>query len=90
MRAFIAEIYIIGHHHKSVAARAVRLTEAPKAATSLVADEVLLVGAGSFLRGYMQDEVTYAEKGQMIPLATGAPVIKVEVVDGKLEYWAEV
>ena len=90
MRAFIAQVYLIGHHHKSVAARAVRLTEAPKAETSLVADEVLLVGDGSFLRGYMQDEVTYAEAGQMIPLATGAPVIKVEVKDGALTYWAEV
>ena len=90
MRAFIAQIYVLGHHHKSVAARAVRLTEAPGTNTALVADDVLLVGAGSFLRGYMQDKVTYAEAGQMIPLATGAPVVHIECVKGEFTYWAEV
>lgn len=77
MRAFDAQVYIVGHHHKLVAARAVKLEEDAKAPTKLRATDSVLVGAGSWLRGYMADEVTYAEAGLMVPLATGAPIIRV-------------
>ena len=75
MRAFTADIYYVAHHHKLVAARAVKLSEATDAETSLVATDSLLVAGGSWLRGYMPNEVTYAEAGLMVPLAMGAPVI---------------
>lgn len=76
MRAFNVHIYLTGHHHKLVAGAAVKLDEAPEAETQLAATDARLVGAGSWLRGFLPDEVTYAEAGMMVPLATGAPIIK--------------
>lgn len=76
MRAFTADIYLIGHHHKLVAGGAVKLTESPDAETQFAATDARLVGAGSWLRGFMPNEVSYAEAGMMVPLATGAPIIK--------------
>lgn len=77
MRAFNADIYLVAHHHKLVAARAVKLNEDPKAPTKLQATDSVLVAAGSWMRGYMLNETTYAEDGLMVPLATGAPIIHV-------------
>lgn len=78
MRAFTAHVYIVAHHHKDVAAAANRLDEDPKAPTHLVATDTRLVSAGSWMRGYMPNEVTYAEDGMMVPLAIGAPIIYVK------------
>lgn len=75
MRAFNAHIYLIGHHHKLTAAAAVKLDEAPEAETQLAATDSRLVAAGSWLRGFVPNEVSYAEAGMMVPLAVGAPVI---------------
>jgi len=75
MRGFNADIYLIGHHHKLVAAGAVKLDEAPEAETHLAATDARLVAAGSWMRGFMPNETTYAEAGMMVPLATGAPII---------------
>ena len=76
MRAFTAHIYLIGHHHKLTAARAVKLDRAPDAETHLAATDSVLVAAGSWLRGFVPGETTYAEAGMLVPLATGAPVIQ--------------
>ena len=81
MRAFTADIYIVAHHHKEVAARAVKLSDNPEHPTHLKATDSLLICAGSWMRSYMPDEVTYAEDGLMVPLATGAPIIQVSVKD---------
>ena len=75
MRAFNAHIYLIGHHHKLVAGAAVKLDEAPEAETQLAATDARLVAAGSWLRGFVPNETSYAEAGMMVPLATGAPII---------------
>lgn len=75
MRAFNAHIYLVGHHHKSVAAAATKLNEALEEATHLQATDARIVSAGSWLRGYMPNEVGYAEDGLMVPLAVGAPYI---------------
>lgn len=76
-RGFPAEVFIIAHHHKLVAARIVKLNENLAEPTQLEASNGLIVCAGSWLRGYMPDMVTYAEEGLMPPLATGAPIIHV-------------
>ncbi|TXH46269.1 MAG: hypothetical protein E6Q97_29890 [Desulfurellales bacterium] len=75
MRGFTADAYVIGHHHKLVAAGAVKLDEAPEAETQLAATDSRLVAAGSWMHGFLPNESTYAEKGMMVPLATGAPII---------------
>lgn len=75
MRAFTADIYLMGHHHKLVAAGAVKLDESPEADTMLAATDARLVAAGSWLRGFLPGESTYAEEGMMVPLVTGAPII---------------
>ena len=81
MRAFNADVFITAHHHKLVAARAVKLSEAPGHDTNLQATDALLVAGGSWMRSYMPDEVTYAEAGMMVPLATGGVVIRIKRKD---------
>jgi hypothetical protein len=81
MRAFTADIYIVAHHHKAVVARAVKLSENDEHETHLRATDSLLVCAGSWMRSYMPNEVTYAEDGLLVPLAIGAPTITVSVKD---------
>lgn len=74
-RAFNAQIYFTAHHHKGGAVPIVKLHEEAEADTSLKATDARLVAGGAWLRGYMPDEVTYAEDGLMVPLAIGAPII---------------
>jgi hypothetical protein len=74
-RGFNAHIYYVAHHHKVGAMGIVKLHEEPEAATRLLATDSRLVVGGSFLKGYMPDEVGYAEDGMMVPLSIGAPVI---------------
>jgi hypothetical protein len=75
MRAFTAHIYIVAHHHKDGAVAATKLDEDAKAPTLLKATDARLVAAGSWMRSYMPDTVTYAEDGMLVPLAVGAPII---------------
>lgn len=76
-RGVTADVYIVAHHHKLVAAGGAKLDENPDAPTSLAATDFRLVGAGSWLRGYMPNESTYAEDGLMSPLAIGAPIVHI-------------
>lgn len=76
-RGFACHIYYVAHHHKLAAARIVKLHEEPTADTSLKATDAVMVAGGSWMRGYMPDEVTYAENGLMAPLAMGSPIIHV-------------
>jgi hypothetical protein len=75
MRAFTAHVYIVAHHHKDGAVAAAKLDEDAKAPTKLKATDARLVSAGSWMRSYMPDVVTYAEDGMLVPLAVGAPII---------------
>lgn len=77
MRAHTADIYFVAHHHKLAAARAVKLSE-DNSEDKLKATDGLLVSGGSWLKGYLINEVTYAEDGQMVPLAVGAPIIRIK------------
>jgi hypothetical protein len=70
-----AHIYIVAHHHKLVAGRYVRLNQDINATTKLRATDSAIVAAGSWLRGFMPDDVTYAEDAGYAPLAIGAPSI---------------
>lgn len=77
MRAHNAHVYITAHHHKLVAAAAVKLEGDPSHETKLRATDSRLVGAGSWLKGFLADETTYAEAAGYSPLALGAPIIDV-------------
>lgn len=81
MRAHVADVYIIGHHHKLVAGGVSKLEEDPNHETNLHSTDGRLVSAGSWMRGFLKNHTTYAEDGQMIPLAMGAPIIKVHRKD---------
>ena len=70
-----AHVYIIAHHHKLVAGRYVRLNQEIDATTKLRATDAAIVAAGSWLRGFMPEDVTYAEDAGYAPLAIGAPLI---------------
>lgn len=76
-RGFVADLYLVAHHHRLGAVASVKLEENPRASTRLSATDSRLVACGSWLRGYLPGEVTYAEDGLMVPLALGAPVIEV-------------
>lgn len=78
MRAFECDIYLTGHHHKLVVAKAVKLQDDPEARTHLAAKYSHLVAGGSWLNGFVPGEVSYAEAGMMVPLATGGAIISVQ------------
>lgn len=78
MRGFDADVYVIAHHHKLVAGASARLDEDYDSRTGLRAKTSRLVGAGSWMRGFAKDRVSYAEEGMMVPLAIGAPVIRIQ------------
>lgn len=80
MRAFNVHIYMTAHHHKAVAAAATQLNSDPNAETSLRATDARILGTGSWLRGYMPNEVTYAEDGLMVPLAVGGVIVTAKVL----------
>lgn len=91
MRAFNADVFLGGHHHKLVAARAVKLSENVKHPTHLKATDSLLVSAGSWMLSYLPSEVTYAERSMLVPLATGAPIITIRRKDdGSFRLRAEI
>jgi len=84
-----ADLFLMGHHSKVVAAPLDRCYAAwphadGKSSPALYYRTVLLVGTGSFMKGYVEGrkegEVprgTYVEKGMMRPVSLGAPVITV-------------
>ncbi len=78
MRAFNADVYLLAHHHKLVAGAATKLYEDEEDETGLGAINSRLVGCGSWLRGFMKDTVSYAEEGMMVPLAVGAPIVRIQ------------
>lgn len=75
---FQADIYMTAHHHKLFATRTVLLREDPSSPTKLQSQDALMVACGSWMRGYVENEATYAEAGIMAPLALGAPVLNIK------------
>jgi hypothetical protein len=80
VRGFDADIYLIGHHHKSNAAKPARIY--PSFGTkhsTLRQRELILATTGSFLKGYLEGSQQggragglYPERGMMNPLALGS------------------
>ena len=85
---FEADIYLIGHMSKKVAAPVDQLYT--KRGGKLGHKTKLLVGTGGFSQGYTQGSKSlagnargsYVEKGMMKPVALGAPVITAELIRG--------
>lgn len=84
VKGFDADVYVLGHHHKSVAGKMSRIypvfTKSGK--NRLEHREMIIACTGSFLKGWAENQSragrptsTYAEKGMMNPLALGHIVI---------------
>lgn len=82
MASFQADVYMIAHHHKVFATRVPVLRSDGSRSTHLAHRDALLVACGSWMRGYVEDETTYAEAGIMAPLAIGAPIIHAKMKPG--------
>jgi hypothetical protein len=67
----------MGHTHKLGAVAETRLQPT---ATKVVARNIPLVNSGSYLRGYVEDDVTYVEDAGLNALALGGAVIRVRDV----------
>lgn len=79
-----ADLYLMGHQHKRAAAATPRFYMVGETAPTIVARERLLVGTGSYLRGYMRGSRaegrpggTYVEKAMMRPVSLGSPLITI-------------
>ena len=80
VKAFESDIYLIGHHHRSVAGKLSRLYPMFNQRHSwLKAKDIIIACTGSFLKGYMEGSQAegraaglYPEKAMMNPLALGA------------------
>lgn len=90
MASFQADIYITAHHHKLFATKRPLLRSDPNRETHLNHSDALLVAAGSWMRGYVEEEATYAEAGIMAPMAIGAPVINVKAIGNRIELEARI
>lgn len=83
-KAFDADVYLIGHHHKKASAKMQRLAGiwGPTGKGRLLHKNVIIAGTGGFLKGYMQGSKRgsvarggYVEQGMMVPVALGGVVI---------------
>lgn len=79
-----ADIYLMGHQHKSVSATQPRFYTIGHKDPLLLARQRRLVGTGSYLKGYMQGskvggiaEGGYVEKAMMTPVGLGSPLISI-------------
>ena len=80
-----ADLYLMGHQHKRAAGASPRFYIVGDKTPIMVARERLLVGTGSYLRGYLRGSKadgrpggTYVEKGMMRPVSLGSPLIRIE------------
>jgi|TARA_R110002012_G_scaffold183899_8_gene350436 hypothetical protein len=89
--AFSADVYLIGHMSKKVAAPVDQLYA--KRGGKLGHRTLLLVGTGGFSQGYQEGSKSlagnprgsYVEKGMMKPVALGAPIISADYIRGHRE-----
>ena len=88
-RGFEADIYLMGHQHKKVAAPIDQIYFARNG--RMLHHTKLLACTGSFLKGYLADSLsegraggTYVEKGMMTPVSLGGIVIELGIA--KEEY----
>lgn len=82
-----ADLYLMGHQHKRVAASLPRFYLTKGRNPTILARERLLVGCGSYLKGYMAQSVTegrpggtYVEQAMMRPVSLGSPIITITPV----------
>jgi hypothetical protein len=78
-----ADLYLMGHQHKRVAGHVPRFYLTEAADPELITRERLLVGTGSYLKGYMKGSIsrgrpggTYVEQAMMRPVSLGSPIIE--------------
>ena len=79
MKAFEADIYLVGHHHKSVAGRLARIYPIFNQKVGwFKAKDIIIACTGSFLKGYLEGSKKegragglYPEVAMMNPLALG-------------------
>ena len=88
-RGFDADIYLMGHQHKKIAAPIDEIYYARNG--RMLHHTKLLACTGSFLKGYLADSLsegraggTYVEKGMMTPVSLGGIVIELGIA--KEEY----
>ena len=84
---FDADVYLIGHQHKKVAAPLDQLYMTKSRAPRLEQRTKLIACTGSFLKGYCAGSRssgraggTYVERGMMMPLSLGGIVVKIRPV----------
>lgn len=77
VKAFEADVYLVGHYHKKVAAKLQRLALQPTTSgkPKLVYKNLILACTGSFLKGYEEGAGGYAEQRMLTPTALGGVVI---------------
>ena len=82
-----ADLYLMGHQHKRAAAATPRFYVVGNTDPAVIARERLLVGTGSYLKGYMKGSVsagrpggTYVENAMMRPVSLGSPMITITPV----------
>lgn len=73
MREHTCHIYLTGHFHTIVTARASKLRPHPK--DDWASSDSVLVCGGSWMHSRVKGKTSYAEAGLMVPLAVGAPMI---------------
>lgn len=99
VKAFDADVYLLGHHHKQVGAKMQRIV--PQFSARKVSrhrlhhKDILITGTGGWLRGYLRGSKrhgrasgTYVEAGMMNPVALGGVKILVHLI-GKRDGYTE-
>lgn len=85
IKAFDADVYLVGHHHKVSAAKTARIVPkfGEKGSNWLEHKDLYLACTGSFLKGYMAGNTkggkprgSYVEAGMMNPVALGVVMIR--------------
>lgn len=80
-----ADIYIIGHSHKKVASKEVKVYVTETMNPVLKYKPMIFASAGTFLKTYLQGSTTYSEKAGHPPVPLG--VVKIIVsLDGNKEF----
>ena len=84
---FDADVYLIGHQHKKVAAPLDQIYMTKSKAPRLAHRTKLIACTGSFLKGYLQNSQsgsrpggTYVERAMLTPVALGGIVVKIRPV----------
>lgn len=73
-----ADLYLMGHQHKLVSGAIPRLYLTEGKNPQLVAKDRLMVGTGSYLKGYLQGgKPSYVEQSMLRPVSLGSPMVTI-------------